>query len=134
MTHRQGDFLIRNVAGADPESGSIWIGHQLRQNQVVQFHLRDARTSAEDLAHILAELNDELEQREPAGALLFSCTGRGEGLYGLADHDSGSFRSNIGASPLGGFFCNGEIGQVGGTAFIHGYTSAFAVFRARAKT
>ena len=35
----------------------------------------------------------------------------------------------LGPAPLGGFFCNGEIGPVGGTTFLHGYTSAFAIFR-----
>jgi small ligand-binding sensory domain FIST len=66
---------------------------------------------------------------KPAGALLFSCLGRGQALYGQPDHDSGVFRRHLGAVPLGGFFCNGEIGPVGGHAYVHGYTSAFAMFR-----
>jgi small ligand-binding sensory domain FIST len=33
--------------------------------------------------------------------------------------------------PLGGFFCNGEIGPVERHAFLHGYTSAFGLFRPR---
>jgi hypothetical protein len=33
--------------------------------------------------------------------------------------------------PVGGFFCNGEIGPVGGTTFLHGYTSSFGLFRPR---
>jgi small ligand-binding sensory domain FIST len=33
--------------------------------------------------------------------------------------------------PLTGFFCNGEIGPVGGTTFLHGYTSSFGIFRTR---
>ena len=67
----------------------------------------------------------------PSGALLFSCLGRGEFLYGVADHDSQAFRSCVGDVPLGGFFCNGEIGPVHGTTFLHGYTSAFGLFRHR---
>ena len=31
--------------------------------------------------------------------------------------------------PLGGFFGNGEIGPVGGSTYLHGHTSSFAVFR-----
>ena len=34
----------------------------------------------------------------------------------------------IGNTPLGGFFCNGEIGPVAGTTHLHGYTSAFGLF------
>jgi hypothetical protein len=33
--------------------------------------------------------------------------------------------------PLTGFFCNGEIGPVGGTTFLHGYTSSFALIGRR---
>ena len=64
-----------------------------------------------------------------AGALLFSCAGRGMGLYGQADHDSNAFRRLVGDVPLGGFFCNGEIGPIQNATYLHGYTSAFAVFR-----
>ena len=126
--YRQGDFLIRNILGADPDSGGLAVGAVLRKNQVVQFHLRDAQTSAEDLDQLLA-----LHERRPAprGSLLFSCLGRGAHLYGRPDHDSSSFRRHLGEVPLGGFFCNGEIGPVKGTTFLHGYTSSFALFRPR---
>ena len=48
---------------------------------------------------------------------------------GRPDHDTDLFREKLGEIPLGGFFCNGEIGPVGGATFLHGYTSAFALFR-----
>ena len=67
-----------------------------------------------------------------AGALLFSCLGRGRSLYGSADHDTDAFRRHVGDVPLTGFFCNGEIGPVQGTTFLHGYTSAFGVLHPRA--
>ena len=78
------------------------------------------------------DLSAQLERfrgPQPAGALLFSCVGRGQGLFGRADHDTDLFRARVGAVPLGGFFCNGEIGPVGGHTFLHGYTSAFGLFR-----
>ena len=128
-TYSQGDYLIRNVMGADQESGAIWIGAALQENQIVQFHLRDADTSAQDLTQVLTRLNQQLGEQSAEGALLFSCTGRGRGLYGKSDHDSLCFTQTLGDLPLGGFFCNGEIGPVAGTTFVHGYTSAFAVFR-----
>lgn len=126
--YHQGDFLVRNVAGADQDKQSIWVGAPLHNNQVVQFHLRDATTSAADLAACLDQLRQRLAGQSPAGALLFSCGGRGQGLYGHANHDCGAYLQRISAGPLGGFFCNGEIGPVGGTTFVHAYTSAFAVF------
>jgi small ligand-binding sensory domain FIST len=121
-----GDFLIRNVLGVDPRSASIVVGAAVRDSMVVQFHLRDARTSSEDLRALLSRY-----EGRPAGALLFSCLGRGRGLYGTPDHDSALFAERVGPVPLGGFFCNGEIGPVHGTTFLHGYTSAFGLFRPR---
>ena len=61
--------------------------------------------------------------------LLFSSQGRGMELYGQADHDSNAFRRLVGDVPLGGFFCSGEIGPIQNATYLHGYTSAFAVFR-----
>jgi small ligand-binding sensory domain FIST len=127
--YHQGDFLIRNLVGMDPKSGALAVGALVHDNQVVQFHLRDARTSADDLEQLLRRYEDT--PARPTGSLLFSCLGRGMHLYGAPDHDTGAFQKHLGDVPLGGFFCNGEIGPVQGTTFLHGYTSAFGLFRAR---
>jgi small ligand-binding sensory domain FIST len=132
-SYRQGDFLIRNILGIDPKTGALAVGAQLHEQQVVQFHLRDARTSAEDLDALLAR-HKAAEAGAPAGALLFSCLGRGRHLYGRPDHDTDAFRRHLGPVPLGGFFCNGEIGPVEGRTFLHGYTSSFGLFRPRGRT
>jgi small ligand-binding sensory domain FIST len=127
--YRQGDFLIRNIIGMDTERGVLAVAATPRENAVVQFHLRDAHTSAQDLDHLLSGYRTATEGSPPQGALLFSCLGRGLQLYGKPDHDTGAFRAALGDVPLGGFFCNGEIGPVQGTTFLHGYTSAFGLFR-----
>ncbi|MCC6848874.1 MAG: FIST C-terminal domain-containing protein [Deltaproteobacteria bacterium] len=126
--YRQGDFLIRNLLGIDGKSGAIAVGAALRTGMVVQFHLRDAATSAQDLDAVLSRYGEDPHER-PAGSLIFSCLGRGEQLYGTPDHDTRTFQRHLGRVPLGGFFCNGEIGPVHGRTFLHGYTSAFGVFR-----
>jgi small ligand-binding sensory domain FIST len=129
-TYGRGDFLVRNLVGGDLDTGALQVAAPLHEGQVVQFHLRDATTSAEDLAERLGRYARERTGcGSPRGALLFSCLGRGAGLYGRPDHDSEVFRSHLGAVPLGGFFCNGEIGPVEARTFLHGYTSAFALFR-----
>ncbi|MDY6784365.1 MAG: FIST N-terminal domain-containing protein [Cyanobacteriota bacterium] len=119
-----GDFLIRNLIGVDPGMGAIAIGDRVRPGQRIQFHLRDATTSAEDLEMWL-------QQRccSAAGALIFSCLGRGEGLYGQANFESKLFDRYFNNTALGGFFCNGEIGPVGTSTFLHGYTSVFGICR-----
>ena len=126
---KQGDFLIRNVMGMDERTGVLAIGETLKEGQLVQFHLRDAETSAEDLAAVLERYAGDNRENQVHGALLFSCMGRGQYLYGRPHHDSEMFRDKLGAVPLGGFFCNGEIGPVSGTTFLHGYTSSFGIFR-----
>ncbi len=128
---QQGDFLIRNVVGMDERSGNLAIGELLKEGQMVQFHLRDAETSADDLTSVLDRYAADNGENQVQGALLFSCLGRGQYLYGRANHDTGIFQDKIGQVPLGGFFCNGEIGPVSGTTFLHGYTSSFGLFRAK---
>lgn len=125
---RQGDFLIRNLLGVDPKAGAIAIGDRIRPGQRIQFHLRDANTSAEDLELLLTDYCRE-RGAVASGCLMFSCMGRGEALYGVPNFDSQLFRRYLGEVPVGGFFCNGEIGPVGGATFLHGYTSAFGIFR-----
>ena len=127
----QGDFLIRNLVGADADKGAIAVGAALRDGLVVQFHLRDARASTKDLETQLDRYRAGAAEEGAAGALLFSCLGRGAGLYGRPNHDSELIRRSLGPVPLAGFFCNGEIGPVGGRTFLHGYTSSVGLFRRR---
>lgn len=130
VDYRPGDFLIRNVLGVDERQKALIVGAFLHETQIVQFHVRDAEASRADLEATLMRHRASTPSESPAGALLFSCLGRGMSLYGLPDHDTDIFRRHMGTVPLGGFFCNGEIGPVGGFTFLHGYTSAFGLFRA----
>ena len=124
----RGDFLIRNLIGSDPQSGALAVGDLMRTGQTVQFQVRDAETADEDLRHLLEKERHELSGNQPRGALLFSCLGRGEGMYGAAHHDIKAVQENLGPMPVAGFFCNGEIGPVGQRAFIHGFTSVLGLF------
>ncbi|MBI3602865.1 MAG: FIST C-terminal domain-containing protein [Nitrospirae bacterium] len=123
----RGDFLVRNLIGADRGSGSVAIGDRVQEGQTVQFHLRDAQSASEDLNVLLAA--DRAKHRKPPlGALLFSCCGRGRGLFGRAHHDVAAVREREGEMPIAGFFAQGEIGPVGGSNFLHGYTASLALF------
>ena len=129
-----GDFLIRNLIGVDYNTGALVVGSMLHEGQLVQFHLRDRRTSAEDLDILLTRYISHRTPHAPEGVLLFSCMGRGEYLYGLPNHDTDLFMSKVGELPVGGFFCNGEIGPVGENTYIHGYTSSFGIIKPGAPT
>ena len=125
----RGDFLIRTFMGADPQSGAIAVGDSFRVGQTVQLHVRDAATAREDLHVLMDTLAPELTQRPAQGALLFSCNGRGEHLYGESDHDSRVVTETTGTVPIAGFFCNGEIGPIGNTNFLHGFTASIGIFQ-----
>ena len=47
------------------------------------------------------------------------------------DHDSRAFHAQFPGVALGGFFCSGEIGPVGGATRLHGFTSSFGLFMPR---
>lgn len=126
-----GDFLIRNIVGLDPGTGALAISNRLEVGQTMQFHLRDAATSREELRRLLERCGHPPQVGPPAGALLFNCTGRGKSLYGTAHHDVKTIQTIAGQLPIGGFFCNGEIGPIGGTNFLHGYTASLGLFRPR---
>jgi small ligand-binding sensory domain FIST len=124
----QGDFLIRGVVGADPDSGAIAVGDQIQVGQTVQFHVRDAESADEDLRRALERESAALGGRRPAGALLFTCNGRGSRLFAEPDHDAGLIAATLGDIPLAGFFCAGELGPVGGQNFLHTFTASIALF------
>ena len=129
---KAGDFLIRNLVGIDPKGGAVAVGEYLQEGMRVRFHLRDAEASAGDLHAVLTGYESTLPKTDAvSGALLFSCLGRGEHLYRQPNFDTGVFKRHLGDVPVGGFFCNGEIGPVGGATFLHGYTSSFGLFRPR---
>ena len=124
----QGDFLVRGIAGADPESGTIVVGGELEVGQTVQFHVRDARSADEDLRRTLEREAAALGGRPVAGALLFTCTGRGTHMFAEPDHDTGLLAQVLGQIPVAGFFCDGELGPVGGQNFLHTFTASIALF------
>lgn len=128
QSYGPGDFLIRNLIGVDPDSGVVGVGGLVENGSVLQFHIRDAATSAEDLGRMLNQYGARVSA-PPDAVLLFSCLGRGEGLYGRPDHDVSLVADRLGAVPIGGFFCNGEIGPVQGRTYLHGYTSSLAIIR-----
>jgi small ligand-binding sensory domain FIST len=123
-----GDFLVRGLVGADPDTGQVAVGTDVRPGQVVRLHARDADSADRDLRAALGARMQALGGRAPAGALLISCNGRGAGMFGHAHHDATALDHELGGAPAAGFFAAGEIGPVGGEYFVHGFTATIAVF------
>lgn len=125
--HR-GDFLIRNLLGADPNSGAIAIGAMPRLGQTIQFQRRDATAANEDMVELLERAEQNLAGKPVYGACLCSCNGRGLGLFKEPNHDAATVQEHLGPTGLAGFFCNGEIGPIGEKNFLHGFTASLALF------
>ena len=102
----------------------IAVGDLVRTGQTVQFHVRDADTAHEDLLHLLT-LGPS--QAPPAGALVFTCNGRGTRLFPAAHHDARCLQDALGPVPTAGFFAQGEIGPIGKRNFLHGFTASIAL-------
>jgi small ligand-binding sensory domain FIST len=117
----RGDFLIRGVLGADRDVGAVAVGEAVPVGSTIQFQVRDAATADEDLG-------DLLTGRSAAGALLFTCNGRGTHLFEEADHDASAVSDLLDTRAVAGMFCAGELGPVGGRNHLHGFTASVALF------
>ena len=122
LEFERGDFLIRNVMGADRETGTMQVGDQIEVGTTVQFQVRDAQSADEDLRELLLG-------RRADGALLFTCNGRGTNLFPVPDHDAEVISDMLGPVPVAGFFAAGELGPVGPRNFLHAFTASVALFR-----
>ena len=124
--YERGDFLVRGILSADSGVG--------RRSQSASTFAsarpcgcRSAtpapptRTSTAAVERGMAELGTP-----PAGALLFTCNGRGSHMFSTPDHDAQVLDGATGA-PAAGFFCAGEIGPVGDRNFVHGFTATMAL-------
>lgn len=123
----RGSFLIRQLIGVDRRNGALAIGAQPRTGQTIQFQVRDASTADLDLKELLVQTRAALGNQQPVAAILCTCNGRGEGMFGVPDHDAEAITQTFGSLPLAGLFCNGEIGPVGKRSFLHGFTACLAL-------
>jgi len=121
-TFGAGDFLIRGVVGTDKHCGAVVTSDAISVGDTVQFQLRDARTAT-------ADMQAALRRADPAaGALVFTCNGRGSNLFSESSHDARAIGDRFGTDAVAGMFCAGEIGPVGQRSFVHGISAAVALF------
>ena len=117
----RGDFVVRNIVGADKERGVLAVGHEVPVGTTVQFHVRDAASADEDLHSLLDGLHGD-------AALVFTCNGRGTDLFGVEHHDASAVGEHLDTEAVAGMFCAGELGPVGGRSFLHGFTASVLIF------
>ena len=129
---RPGDLLVRNIMGLDPQRHAIAVADGgFRNGTTFQFMVRDGASAEAELASVLEVAGLE-SMGQASGGLLFTCGGRGQGMFGRPHHDAAAIESAFGPGfPLAGFAANGEIGPVGGRPFLHGFTASAAIFAPR---
>jgi small ligand-binding sensory domain FIST len=131
--HDRGDFLIRPILGLDPDSSGLVVGDLVQLGSTVRLQVRDAEGADEDLRALLGGFRGS--HTSVAGALLFSCNGRGAHLFGSslggADHDVTVVRRELQTDGgVAGFFAGGELGPVAGRNHLHGFTASVLAFPA----
>jgi len=125
--YKRGDFLVRNIIGADPKSKAVAINAVPRVGQTLQYQLRDSRMATDELKRLLRDQAIALSSAAPYAGLLCTCHGRGRGLFGGPNHDVGLINEFFPRMPLTGLFANVQLGPVGDRSFAHGYTASLAL-------
>ena len=105
----------------------MMVGDVPRAGQTIQFHLRDPSSASQEMEMLLEERVGQLNS-PVAGALLFTCNGRGPRMFDRPHHDASMVSRIFNDSPLAGFFAAGEIGPVGSSSFLHGFTAVTVLF------
>lgn len=122
-----GDFIVRSIIGADPNSGAVVIAGNPRVGQTLQYQFRDRESSAEDLHQVLENFSSGTREKVIA-SLLFRCTARGEDFFGQTCHDVEIMQSLLGAHPAAAFACNGEIAPLHSVNSLTSFSAAAAIF------
>ncbi len=123
-------YIVRGLSAADSQTGAIAIAAPVEAGQTVRVHVRDPDSASRDLVEALRLRREAAGTARLAGALAFTCNGRGAGMFGFDDHDAEAIQHELGPLPLAGMVSAGEIGPVGGRPFAHNYTATIAVFLA----
>ena len=118
------DYLVRNLAGIDQETGAIAIGETVETGDPIMFCRRDPDTAVEDLKRMLKDLKRRTGDGPIKGGLYFSCVARGPNQFGPDSGELGTIRDELGEFPLAGLFANGEISN----DRLYGYTGVLALF------
>lgn len=118
-----GDYLVRAVLGADRSSKAVAVATEVDVGTTVCFQVRDAASADADLRTALADATAQ-------AALVFTCTGRGIGLFATADHDAATVNDAVDGGATAGLFCAGEIGPVGGRSHLHSQSASILLLDA----
>jgi small ligand-binding sensory domain FIST len=118
-----GRYLVRHVAGFDPERGAIAIPTLLSTGDRIALARREPETAREDLRAMLGQLEGE----PPAFGLYFDCCARGSSFFGVSGLEAGYLERAFGSAPIAGMFGSCEIGPIADRTELLTYTGVLAL-------
>ena len=132
------EFVVRHMVRVDSQSGAIQLDvapELLSEGMRLQLHAFTKQGAIDEFrahAQRLAGIHAKAGVGAPAGAMLVSCLGRGQYLYGEPNVETAALAAAYASDvPVAGFFAGGEIGPVGYRSYTHSFTSSLALFRPR---
>jgi small ligand-binding sensory domain FIST len=125
-----GEYLVRNIVAADPDSGALGVADFVEEGRSVVFAVREPESARLELERSLAALEAEDGNGDWAFGLYFDCVARGRSLYGKPDVDAGLLSTALPGLPILGFFCNAEIAPMRGVNHLFTYTGVLVLFGA----
>ena len=130
--HFPGDFLIRNITAVSELEGSISVGENIQEGQLIQFQLIDPKVGREDLKFVTDDINVG-KHSKLAGAFLHPCLSRGKNMFEEEGFEAQVFSRALKDTPLIGFFSNGQISTVNGSTRLLGYSSVLVTLSPSSK-
>jgi small ligand-binding sensory domain FIST len=121
------DTFVRHIMGVSRQHQVLAIADRIEQGMRLAFCTRNPKAARLDLVRVATEIRAELESDladDMAGALYFSCSGRGGPHFGAPHAELQIVRNALGEVPLVGFFAGGEIAR----HHLYGYTGVLTVF------
>lgn len=117
------NFVLGEVIGVDPSTGSVAVAAVLEDFQVVRFLVRDPAAARADLSRHLM-LYGSLGNRERVRAIFSFISGeRGLSFFRTPNHDARSLAEISDTSSHCGIFCGSEIGPVGAQTYVQSFTA-----------
>jgi small ligand-binding sensory domain FIST len=117
-----GQYLVRNIVTADPDTGVLAIADTVEEGQQIVFVVREPTAARQDLAEMLERVSGGRTGLEYRFGLYFNCLARGSSLYRETGIDSALLAEALPGVPLLGFFCNAEIGPTAGQNRVFTYS------------
>jgi len=119
---RPGEYLVRNIVTADPDTGVLAVSANVEEGQSIIFAHREATSAHDDLLRMLDEVSPERTGLPYRFGLYFNCLARGRSLYERTGVDLEVLQRRLPEVPLLGFFCNAEIAPLHGCNQLFTYT------------